>query len=329
MLGALFAILSAASFALNNATARRGVVSGTPIQAMAVTVPLGVICFLPLAFLTGELFRLPQFPPAAIGWMACLGVVHFVIGRYCNFRANSVAGVNLTAPVVQLQILVTMVLAVIVLHEPCTALQIIGGLLIVAGSIITQRAPARTAAPVVDTSNPAVPVFVPRYLAGYLFASLAAACYGSTPAMARFALEHTGPLTGILGGLLSYVAATAVVSLTLLSAQVRRNVLALGRDNARWFALSGVFVAAAQGFFFAAVAVAPVMLVMPLLQFSLAFRMLFSTWLSPTHEVVGPLVLAGVVISVVGALMVSIDTTLIVEFLALPDTFARVLLWRV
>ena len=50
VLGAIFAILSAASFALNNATVRRGVVSGTPIQAMAVSVPLGVVCFLPLRF---------------------------------------------------------------------------------------------------------------------------------------------------------------------------------------------------------------------------------------------------------------------------------------
>ena len=65
---------------------------------------------------------------------------------------------------------------------------------------------------------------------------------------------------------------------------IRRNVFALKRDNARWFALSGVMVAAAQGFFFCAVAVAPVMLVMPLLQLSLAFRMLFSTWLNPASR---------------------------------------------
>ena len=279
MLGAIFAILSAASFALNNATVRRGVVSGTPIQAMAVSVPLGVVCFLPLAFLTGELIRLPQFPKAAVAWMAGLGVLHFVIGRYCNFRANSVAGVNLTAPVVQLQVVVTMVLAVIVLHEPCTALQMIGGVLILAGSLITQRAPARTAA-ATQTQRPCR-YSRREYLAGYLFASLAAIAYGTTPVMARFALEHTGPSTGILGGLIAYVAATAVASLALLSPQVRRNVFALSRDNARWFALSGVFVAAAQGFFFAAVSVAPVMLVMPLLQLSLAFRMLFSTWLNP------------------------------------------------
>jgi uncharacterized membrane protein len=106
-------------------------------------------------------------------------------------------------------------------------------------------------------------------------------------------------------------------------------VFALSRDNGKWFAMSGVFVAAAQGFFFAAVAVAPVMLVMPLLQLSLAFRMLFSTWLNPHHEVVGPLVLTGVVISVAGALMVSIDTGMIVHALAIPEPLARALLWRV
>ena len=74
-------------------------------------------------------------------------------------------------------------------------------------------------------------------------------------------------------------------------------------------------VAAAQGFFFCAVAVAPVMFVMPLLQTSLAFRMLFSTWLSPNHEIFGPLVLSGVAISIAGALMVSIDSGLIVTML--------------
>jgi drug/metabolite transporter (DMT)-like permease len=327
VLGAIFAILSAASFALNNATVRRGVVSGTPIQAMAVSVPLGIVCFLPLALITGELSRLAEFPRAAVAWMAGLGVLHFVIGRYCNFRANAVAGVNLTAPVVQLQVVVTMVLAVIVLHEPCTALQMIGGVLILAGSLITQRAPARTVGTIEKKLE--VPLFAPQYLAGYVFASLAAIAYGTTPIMARFALEHTGPSTGILGGLIAYVAATAVAALALFSAQLRRNILSLSRSNSRWFIFSGILVAAAQGFFFAAVSVAPVMLVMPLLQLSLAFRMVFSTWLNPDHEVVGPLVLAGVVISVLGALMVSIDTGLIVNTLALPSGLARMLLWRV
>ena len=120
-----------------------------------------------------------------------------------------------------------MVLAVIVLHEPCTVLQAIGGVMIVAGSIVTQRAPARTAARRGRHRKPAVPLFVPRYLAGYMFASLAALGYGTSPIMARFALEHTGPSTGILGGLIAYVAATAVVALALLWPPVRRNVAAI------------------------------------------------------------------------------------------------------
>jgi drug/metabolite transporter (DMT)-like permease len=269
--------------------------------------------------------------------MAGLGVLHFVIGRYFNFKANQVAGTNLTAPVVQLQVVVTMVLAVAVLHEPCTLLQIIGGVVMLGGSLVTQSQPPRIiAAPAAaeptpgPKTKPALPPFIPLYLAGYVFALLAAIAYGTTPIMARFALEHTGPTTGILGGLIAYVAATTVVGLAfLVSAPLRRNASGMKRDNVRWFALSGVMVAVAQGFFFCAVAVAPVLFVMPLLQTSLAFRLLFSTWLSPHHEVFGPLILSGAAISIVGALIVSIDSGLIVQALAIPEPLARALLWRV
>ena len=146
MLGAILALLSAMSFALNNASVRRGVISGTPIQAMAISVPLGMVCFLPIAWITGELGRFSQFPAKATAWMAGLGVLHFVIGRYFNFKANQVAGTNLTAPVVQLQVVVTMVLAVLVLHEPCTLLQMIGGVVMLGGSLITQSQPPKTIA---------------------------------------------------------------------------------------------------------------------------------------------------------------------------------------
>jgi drug/metabolite transporter (DMT)-like permease len=327
MLGATFAIVSAASFAMANASVRRGVVSGTPIQAMAVSLPFGLVCFLPLALFTGELFRLPQFPVSAALWMAGYGVLHYLYGRYCNFHANAIAGVNLTAPVVQLQVVVTMVLAVVALHEPCTALQMIGGALMLLGSLITQQAPARTAASA--SPKPGAAPFKPRYVTGYLFASLAALTYGSSWVIPRFALGDTGPAAGILGGLISYVAAIAVGALALVVPEIRHNVFSMKRENARWFVSSGVFVAAAQGLFFAAVTVAPIMLVIPLIQLSLAFRILFSTWLSPTHEVVGGLVLAGVVTSIAGALIVSIDSALIVRALTLPEPIARILLWSV
>ena len=139
MLGAVLAVLSAATFALNNVAARRGVVTGTPIQGMAVTVPLGVVCFLPFAILSTAVAGLPPFTPQAIAWLAVVGLLHFVGGRYCNYRASQLAGVNLTAPVIQLQVIVTLVLAVAVLHEPFTVLQLIGSVVMVVGSLVTQQ----------------------------------------------------------------------------------------------------------------------------------------------------------------------------------------------
>src|SRR6266487_3793869 len=331
MLGAILAILSAVTFAFNNAAVRRGVLTGTPGQAMAITVPIGVACFLLVAIATGEIARLAQFPPAAAAWMAGVGLLHFLLGRYCNYRANQAAGMNLTAPVIQLQVSVTLVLAVLILHEPCTVLQMIGGLLILGGSLITQRQPARSPVAVgassaglngsVSADGLYAPVFAPRRVAGYLFASLAALAYGTTPIMARSALEHTAPATGILGGLIAYGAATSVLALALVWSPVRQNVM--------WFVNSGVFVAVAQGLFYAAVAVAPIMVVMPLMQLSLVFRLSFSKWVNPDHEVFGPLVTAGAVISIVGACLVSVETNVILDTLTAPEALARVLRWRV
>ena len=42
------------------------VVPGTPVQGMVVTIPIGVVCFLPIAILTGGVARLAAFQPEAI-----------------------------------------------------------------------------------------------------------------------------------------------------------------------------------------------------------------------------------------------------------------------
>ena len=117
MLGVLYAALGAFTFALNNVAMRRGVVTGSVLQGMALTVPIGGLSFLVLTIVFGELHHLVLFPMAALAWLACQGVVHFVFGRYCNYKSNQMMGVNLTAPVVQLQVPLAMLLAVVLMHE--------------------------------------------------------------------------------------------------------------------------------------------------------------------------------------------------------------------
>jgi drug/metabolite transporter (DMT)-like permease len=332
MLGALLAVLSAATFAFNNAAARRGVITGTVIQAMAVTVPVGLGCFVPASLVTGAAARLPALPAASLAAMAGVGLLHFIVGRYCNYRANQAAGANLVAPVIQLQVFVSVVLAVIVLGEPCSVLQLLGGAVMLAGALITQRQPHKPAAAPAPAARPLASdahAFLPRRAIGYLFASLAALAYGTSPIMARGALAHTGPMTGLAGGLISYGTATAAMAIGALSPAFRANVAALNRENLRWFVYSGVFVAMAQGLFYAALAVAPIMVVMPLMQLSLIFRFGFARTMNRHHEVFGPLVTLGTVLAIAGACMISLDSNLILDTLALPGSIDGVLRWRI
>ena len=103
---------------------------------------------------------------------------------------------------------------------------------------------------------------------GLLFVLLAVIMYGTSPIIIRQALYDAGPLGGVVGGLIAYAAATCTVALGLFIPSLRRNVMQVSRESARWFVYSGVFVAAAQGFLYSALALAPIMLVIPLLQLS-------------------------------------------------------------
>lgn len=321
LLGAVLAILSAATFALTNAISRRGVITGTAVQGMVISLPVGLACFLVLALLTGAHGDLGRFETSGLASLSAAGVLHFVLGRYCNFRASQAAGVNLTAPVLQLNAVVTLVLAVLILHEPCTVLQAAGAVLMVAGSLVTQRA----SQPAVPGKPHDLPIFTPRVASGFVFASIAALAYGTSPIIVRQALQGAGPLAGLSGGSVAYAGATALAALGLLIPSLRGNVLKVSSENARWFVYSGVFVAAAQGFIYSALAVAPIMLIIPLLQLSLVFRFVFALLLNPHHEVFGFLVVFGTVVSIAGACAVSIDTNLILQWLAIPEPVAAAL----
>jgi drug/metabolite transporter (DMT)-like permease len=321
LLGAVLAVLSAATFALTNATGRRGVISGTPAQGMVISIPVGLVCFLAVALPTGAGENFGRFSVSVLVSLSAAGVLHFVVGRYCSFRASQAAGVNLTAPVMQLNAVVTLVLAVFVLREPCTMLQTAGAILMVAGSLVTQRASQPGAA-----SKPHdVAAFTPRVAVGFFFASIAALMYGTSPIIVRQALLDAGPLGGVAGGSIAYAGATAAVTLGLFIPSLRSNVTKVSGENARWFVYSGIFVAAAQGFLYSALAVAPIMLVVPLLQLSLVFRFLFAYLLNPHHEVFGFLVVFGSIVSIVGACAVSIDTDLILHAVTIPEGLGSIL----
>ena len=116
-------------------------------QGMAITVPIGVPLFFILTLVTGNLATLAGFSPGALVALCAAGIVHFVWGRYWNYRATRAMGSNLAGPLQQIDLLVSLG-AAIWLGEYLTPLKIFGIVLILLGPTLTisARKPGRMSA---------------------------------------------------------------------------------------------------------------------------------------------------------------------------------------
>jgi uncharacterized membrane protein len=333
VLGGFFALLAAATFAFNNAAARRGVLTGSVAQAIAVTVPIGVPMFVVAALITGSLAIVAEFSVLSLLYLSTAGVIHFVFGRYCNYRATKAMGANLVGPVQQISMVLTLALAIAVLGEVLTPLRIIGIGLVVLGPMLTlagheKRAPAASGtADTAPAQSQAIP-FKANYAEGYVWSLLSAIGYGSSPIFVTLGIQDKGLGGGVAAGVVSYSAATIATGLILLWPGQLRHVLSIRRDAARWFTLSGVLVCLSQVFLYMAYAIAPVSVVTPIQRLSILLRVYASVLINPHHEVFGGGVIAGTVVSLIGAVALSVSTDVVLSYIPLPDALAAVLRWH-
>jgi drug/metabolite transporter (DMT)-like permease len=340
VLGAVLAALSAASFGLNNAMTRRGVLTGSVGQALAIGVPIGVPMFFLFALFSGGLGAVANFQRDALLVMVATGVLHFICGRYCNYRSVKAMGANLSGPVVQLSLIVSLALAIVVLQEGLTPLRVIGIVLVILGPALMHRSDA-SPSPRIDAGAAAggrsvaagPPPFQPRYAEGYLFGLLAAACYGVTPILIRTVVERGGLADSMAAGLISYCAATAVIALMMLWPGQWRHVRSIDPVPAKWFVGSGVLVTVSQAFLYLALVVAPVSVVMPILQLHLVFRFLLARVMNPHHEMFGGMMMLATALSVIGAAALSLDPEFVIAqfwaaHVALPESIVSMLRWR-
>ena len=339
MLGAVFAALSAASFGLNNTLTRRGVLTGSVAQAQAIGVPIGVPMFFVFALVGGGLGAIATFSRDALLIMAGTGILHFICGRYCNYRSVKAMGANLSGPVVQLSLIVSLFLAITVLQEGLTPLRVVGIVLVILGPLLmhgSEPAPAARIDAGAAAGGRSVaagpPPFQPRYTEGYLFGLLAAACYGLTPILIRTVVERGGLAESMAAGLVAYCAATTVIALMMLWPGQLRHVLSMDPVPAKWFLASGVMVTISQMFFYLALALAPVSVVMPILQLHLVFRYVIGRGLNPHHEVIGGKMLAATAVSITGAMALSLDPEFVIAhmtpYVTLPEPLVALLRWR-
>ena len=315
MLGGLFALLAAVTFAWTNATVRRGVVTGTAVQATTLSIPIGLPVFFAALLLSGQPGLVGELPVRATLVFAAVGISHFIIGRYCNYRSLAAIGTNLAGPVMQFSLIVSLVLAIAFLGETLTPLRILGIVLILVGPALVSRERGR-APPSAEPS-----AFTPRLAEGYVFAFLGSICYGVSPVLVRYAVAGQGLAASLAGGVIASAAATAVMLALLLMPGHWREVRAVSPKAARWFVTSGILVYLSQIFAYMAVAVAPVTLTAPIIALANVFRIYLSRMLNPEHEVFGPDVIWATAVSFLGVIALTAST----DVLPLPPAWAAFL----
>ncbi|HEY4074745.1 MAG TPA: EamA family transporter [Herbaspirillum sp.] len=334
MLGGILAVLAAATFGFNNAAIRRGVLSGSLFQGLAITVPMGVPMFLIAALVTGNIDHLMDFPAAAYFWLAAAGISHFVWGRYCNYRATRAIGGNLAGPWQQSQLILALFLAILVLGETLTIIKMAGIALVILGGAVTTRGkhkPKTKAGAATETSAPEKkkkPDFVPNYAEGYSFALLSAVGYGLSPILIRLGLGSRGPGFSMVGGLISYMAATLLVGVILLAAGKWRHVFEVAPTAVKWFSFGGALVGISQMLRYAALSLVPVTVVAPIQSTSAIFRTIFGWLINREHEVFGVWVYLGMLLSVAGAVALTVSTDFVLTHIALRESLIHIAQWR-
>ena len=333
MLGGMFALFSAITFGLNNASVRRGVLTGSVLQALSITVPLGVPIFLIVIVLLGDLGNLFKLPITAFLLLSMAGVIHFVFGRYCNYRSTKAIGGNLSGAWKQSSMIFALLLATIFLDEYFTPLKVLGIALIIIGAMLTSRQVAEKksksdAMTIKANAEKEKVVFQPNYKEGYLFAILAAFAYGLSPVLIRSGLENLDAEMSIVGGLVSYTAAALVVSLIWLLPGQWRHVRSIEASSVKWFSLAAVLVGFSQMCRYIALSMAPVSVVTPIQSTSALFRVLFGWFLNKEHEVFGIWVIVGALVSMLGVVTLVVSIEFVQQLLPLSDAVLGILYWR-
>src|SRR5258705_13925024 len=100
------------------------------------------------------------------------------------------------------------------------------------------------------------------------------------------------------------------------------------RENLPWFLSPAVLVAVSQAFVYASLAVAPLMVVTPILQLSLVFRLFLSQWINRAYEVMNTAVLIGAFTAVLGSILVALHTDVLTMLLSLPPSLPEFLRYR-
>ncbi len=289
-LGPLFAILTAAVFAVPQVLVRRVTYqSGESFTPLAVSMLVGTPLFVIIVSLASEWRAFASFTWQQYVLLAAAGLVHLIIARYLFFSATRLIGANPTAAITRTAVIFSVVFGVVFLGETVTGGQVFAAVMIMFGAILTSTEFSRRTF---------------KISARGLIMSLACAlCSAGSATLIRPVLTETDAIYAAT--FVMYLAAFVVLGVVILWRRHRE--LAILPGNSRdllLLSVGGVFLVGGHLLRFAALARSPVSIVQPLIATIVLFVLLFSWLLNRRIDVFNWRVLAGIALVLAGVFLI-------------------------
>ena len=305
MLGLLCAITSALAFAANDTALRRGILFSSVYKSIIVTVPIGIPLFLLVIAIFNCWDDLYNLNLSSIFFFSIAGLIHFVFGRYFNFKTIESLGATQAGPIVQIGLLVSVCFAVFVLGEGVNIYHIIGIGLLLMGPLFILLGSRRD-----NFTNSGIKM---NYNMGFFWGLMCSFCYGTSPLLIKLGISAgTDNIKfTIVGGFISYLSAMLCLIIIILFSGIKiKDALTIDPRGMKWFTITGFMGAIAQLLRYAALGVLPISIVEPIHRTSVIFRVLFGYILNRKHEIINIRVLSGVGLSLLGAYLLILQLNL-------------------
>lgn len=291
--GITLATVAALAFAVYMLCVRLGTRDGDVLGVMLVSLLVNVVVIVPLV---GVFHGLPTVTGQSLVAFAAAGLFGSLLARVVIMKSIETIGASRTSPVVASNVLFASAFAIVLFDERLTAVHFLGIVLIIVGvAVITWE----------TSDDPDVGISSREFGLSLTLPVLGAFLLGVEPIFVNLGLDGGSAVLPGVG--IKAVAATTGFVLYLLAADGLRSDMLRWGPGMQWYLGAGLTSTLGIVAYFAALEVAPVVLVVPLLQTSPLIVVLLSALFLPAHlERVSSRLVVGALVVVLGATLVSL-----------------------
>ena len=259
-----------------------------------ISVPIAVpLLFLILLF-TGQIQSIFHFSWQGVIWLSSAGILHFIVGRSLMYKCVQLVGANIAGILRRIDILVSVFIGIILLHEQLSWDLAIGIIFIIFGVTMTGLNSQMFRDPYGQFSRIPGKAFVLGFGCGL--------AWGVSPILIKLGIKETG--SPVAGAFISFLAATIVLSFLFAKKRKRISEKFSTGAAASLFFIAGLFAFFANLARYTALSMAPASVVVPLVSITPVFLLFFSFIFNRNIEIINRSVIIGTIAIVIGTILV-------------------------